>query len=324
MSEDRRQLLGSLVVLVAAVCFATLGPVSRLAYEAGMEPLGFVTWRAAIGGLALAAIVAWRVRRGRGLVSLLGLPRRAQITLAMATLMGLLLNLAIFAAFDRITVALALLGLYTYPAMLAVVGSVLYREPLGSAKILALTLALAGMTLVVAGQLDPASGLRLDLLGLLLALGAAACQTVFVTISRRGYSAVPTDQAMTVILAGGAIGNVFLAIATGNGAQIAYPLSDGSVWGLLLMGGLLGAGLPSFFFLTGIRWIGGVRTGILALFEPVVGVLLAALILGESLRPIQIVGGLLVLAAAVVVQRSPNLAPRETFADHPIAAVIAD
>ncbi len=324
MSPDRRNLIGTLVVLAAAACFGTLGPVSRLAYEAGMAPLGFVAWRATIGAISLGAIMVWRASRGRGLVSLLGLPRSAQAALATATLMGLLLNLAIFAAFDRVTIAVALLGLYTYPAMVAVVSSLVQREPLGSTKVLALALALAGMTLVVAGQLDPSGGLRVDPIGLLLALGAAACQTVFVTVSRDGYRAVPTDQAMTVILAGAAAGNVVLAVATGNAGQIAYPIGEPSVWGLLLVGGLLGAGLPSFFFLTGIRWIGGVRTGILALFEPVVGVVLAALILGESLRPIQVVGGLLVLAGALVVQRSPRRERDESFAEHPIAAVIAD
>jgi drug/metabolite transporter (DMT)-like permease len=324
MSDDRRQLVGALAVLAAAACFATLGPVSRFAYDAGMEPLGFVTWRAAIGAIAMGAFVVWRVRRGGPWVSLVSLPRRAQAALATATLMGVLLNLAIFMAFERITIALALLGLYTYPAMVAIVGSLVHREPIGLSKVIALGLALGGMTLVVAGQLDPGAGLRLDLIGLLLALSAAACQTVFVTVSRRGYSAVPTDQAMTVILAGATFGNLAIAGVMGSVGAITFPLGDGSVWGLLLVAGLLGAGLPSFFFLTGIRWIGGLRTGILALFEPVVAVVLAALLLGEGLRPIQIMGGLLVLSGAVAAQRSPRRETEETFADRPIAAIVAD
>jgi hypothetical protein len=40
------------------------------------------------------------------------------------------------------------------------------------------------------------------------------------------------------------------------------------------------------------------------LFEPVVGVLLAALLLDEDLQPIQLVGGVGILAAAVILQRS--------------------
>ena len=62
--------------------------------------------------------------------------------------------------------------------------------------------------------------------------------------------------------------------------------------------------IPSVLFLTGIRSIGGTRTGILMLFEPVVGVLLAAAWLDESLRPIQILGGVAILGAALLLQRS--------------------
>jgi hypothetical protein len=57
-------------------------------------------------------------------------------------------------------------------------------------------------------------------------------------------------------------------------------------------------------FLTGIRRIGGTRAGILMLFEPVVGVALAAALLDEHLAPIQVVGGLCVLGAALILQRS--------------------
>jgi drug/metabolite transporter (DMT)-like permease len=41
------------------------------------------------------------------------------------------------------------------------------------------------------------------------------------------------------------------------------------------------------------------------LFEPVVGVVLAAALLGEALGPLQAVGGAAILAAAVILQRSP-------------------
>jgi drug/metabolite transporter (DMT)-like permease len=42
------------------------------------------------------------------------------------------------------------------------------------------------------------------------------------------------------------------------------------------------------------------------LFEPVVGVGLAAILLGEALGPIQAVGGAAILAAAMILQRAPT------------------
>jgi drug/metabolite transporter (DMT)-like permease len=48
------------------------------------------------------------------------------------------------------------------------------------------------------------------------------------------------------------------------------------------------------------------RAGILMLFEPVVGVALAAWLLAERLTPIQVAGGLAILAAAMILQRSAS------------------
>ena len=70
----------------------------------------------------------------------------------------------------------------------------------------------------------------------------------------------------------------------------------------MLLAGVVAAGVSSLLFLTAIRTIGGTRTGILMLLEPVVGVILAALWLGEALLPVQLVGGALVLAGALVLQ----------------------
>ena len=63
-----------------------------------------------------------------------------------------------FIAFDLMTVALALLGFYTYPVIVAVVNVALGRETLDRPRIVALALAVAGMVAVVASQLDPATG----------------------------------------------------------------------------------------------------------------------------------------------------------------------
>ncbi|MGZ9275957.1 MAG: DMT family transporter [Candidatus Limnocylindrales bacterium] len=298
-------LSGFAIVLGAAALFGMLGPLSRFAYDAGMEPTAFVAWRAGIGLIALALVVGWGVRRGRmHLIRLADLSTGDLVTLLVAALMGFTLNLAMFIAFDRITVALALLGFYTYPAMVAVVSVALGRERMDATRVLALGLAIVGMTAVVASQIDPGSGIRFDVIGVALALGAALSQTVYVVVSRDGYRAVPAEQAIVVVLAVSTLGAVLVAVVTGDGTSLTYPLGAPNVLPLLLFTGIVTAAIPSLGFLTGIRAIGGTRAGILMLFEPVVGVALAAWLLHEALVPIQVLGAVAILAAALLIQRS--------------------
>lgn len=304
--DGRRNTLGTLAVVVAAAMFGMLGPLSRLAGErAGVETIGFVTWRALLGAVVVGCLLVVRSLRGRPLLGIRAMSIRARVSLLAATASGVILNLAIFVAFGRITIALALLGFYTYPALVTLAVVVIERRRPDRVQLAALAMATAGMAIVVLGGVDPATGLTFDLLGLILALVAAIAQTVYVLVSRHGFAAVPIDQASFIVLAGGSLGFLAIALLTNGGGAVVGPLANPVAWPYLVAGGVFGAGIPSTLFLLGIRWIGGVRAGILALLEPVVGALLAVIILGEILRPIQVLGGALVLAAAFLLQRAP-------------------
>jgi drug/metabolite transporter, DME family len=307
--------MGTLAIVVAATCFGTLGPLSRLAYDTGMTPLGFAAWRAFFGAILLTVVVVALIRQGRPLVRLRDVPRSAIGALSVAAAAGIILNLAVFIAFGRITVALALLAFYTYPAMVAVVAIAVERRRPDRLELLALGLALGGMILVVAGQLEPGAGLVVDGVGLGLALLAALAQTVYITTSR-GYAAIPTEQAAPLLLWVATLAFVLIAGLSGSLDSLGQPFRNPAAWPYLLVAGLLGAGFPSLLFLVAIRLIGPVRTGILAMLEPVTGTLLAALILGEALGPVQLLGGVLVIAAGVILQAAPSQAGAPP--NHPI------
>jgi drug/metabolite transporter (DMT)-like permease len=312
-AEARAPLIGILTVLASAALFGTLGPLARFAYDLGVGPAAWVAWRALIGFAALAAFIAWRARpraKGPSIIRFDRLPPRARWSLGVAAVTGFTLNLCMFFAFDRITIALALLGFYTYPAMIAVANVALRREVLDRPKIIALMLAMVGMTAVVASQLDPAAGIRLDALGIGLALGAAVSQTIYVIVSRDGYREVPTEQAIAVVMIVTFVGASAVALLGGNVASLVPPIGSTGIIPLMLFTGIFAAAIPSLGFLSGIRRIGGLRAGILMLFEPVVGVALAAWLLGEALVPIQLAGAVAILAAAVILQRSSRASDR--------------
>jgi drug/metabolite transporter (DMT)-like permease len=310
---------GALLVVVGASLFGTLGPLSRFAYDVGLTPFAWVSWRATIGAVGLVAVIVARRGWRSSLDSIRAATPAARGWLALATLAAACLNLAFFVAFQRTTIALALLGFYTYPAMVAATSSLLGHERLDGTRRVALLLAILGMVGVVAGGLSPTSAVTVDAIGIGLALVAAGCQTTFV-VSSRGYASMPTEDAMAAVLAGSAVISVGAAILTDGPAVLAQPFGDPGLLALLLFVGIFAAALPSFLFLNGIRTLGPIRAGILMLFEPVVGVVLAAVVLGEGVTPLQVLGGGTILLAAALVQRGTRLIGQGTsLADAPVA-----
>jgi len=304
VDHGRSPLLGSLTVAVSASLFGLLGVLSRQAYELGLTPFAFVAWRAGVGAVASGLFIVWGLRRGGSLVRWSSLDRRARASLAVAALMGTTLNLAMFLAFARIPIAVALLCFYLYPALVAGASAVLGWERLDRGRIVALAIAIGGMVAVVLGGTGAGAAIGLDPLGVGLSLSAGVSQAIFVLVSRRGYRTVPTDQAMGLILAGAAVIAGAVTVAVDGALALRGPLLDPQLLGLVVFTGLFAAAIPSFLFLAGIRWIGAVRAGILMLFEPLVGVALAAAFLAETVGPVQLAGGLAILAAAVILQRS--------------------
>jgi len=300
-------LLGSLVVVLAASGFGILGPLSRYAYDAGHDPLTFVFWRATFGCLLIVAVVAVLAARGQPVTNPLRLAPDDRVGLLVVGLAGLGLNAAVFFAFQLTSVAVALLAFYTYPAMVAVVAALLGHERLDRTRIAALVLSLGGMVLVVGGGLGAEGTVTVHPLGVVMGLLAAVGQTVFVTVSRSRFTSVPPVQAMGWIIAVTAVACLVVAVMAGSPVGVVTTRPD--ALGLAILAGFVGAGIPSVLFLTGIRAIGGTRAGILMLFEPLVGVSLAALLLGEALSPVQLAGGAAILLAALVIQR--GAAPEE-------------
>jgi drug/metabolite transporter (DMT)-like permease len=312
MARDRDLLLGTVEALTAASLFGMLGPLARFGADAGVGGAAFTAWRAILGVAFVAVLIAVRGRTRSSIAAVRALPRGGRLALATACVMGVTLNVSIFTAFGLVPVALALMLFYTYPAGVAVVDVALGRERLTASRLVALALSFVGVVLVlVGGGAGSSAGGTVSILGVVLGLTAAASQVVFVTVSRSGYSSVPADAATLVAMAASIVGASVIAVLVGQGAALVAPLRSIDPWPYLVLAGVVAAGISSMLFLLAIRTIGGTRTGILMLFEPVVGTVLAALLLAEPLGALQVVGGALVLTGALVLQlrAEPDLSP---------------
>lgn len=305
---------GASLIVLAAVCFATLGPLSRFAGDAGVSSLTLVTWRAGLGALVMIGFVLalWAAGVARP-VRVRAIPIRDRRFMLAAVVANTALNLSVFIAFTRISIALALLVFYLYPAFVAVVSVIWFGERLDRLRWLALGVSLAGLVLVLAG----AGGVgEIDALGIGLAFVGGLAQVFFVLAARHGFAHVPGPQAAGFLMAGACTLYVLISAATGAFGALAVPVSSGAALWPVLVAGVIGAGVPTVAYITGIRMLGPSRAAILATLEPVVAVALAAWLLGELPTLVQLAGGVLILASAALLQ----LGTQATSADHEAVA----
>lgn len=292
--------LGAALIALAAICFSTLGPLTRFAAEAGVGSLSIVAWRAGLGGGAMIVLLLLlRGAAGRPIRGRTGIPPRQQLLVLAGALAGLILNLAMFIAFVRIEIGLALLVFYLYPAIVAALSVLWFGARLDALRWSALGVSVIGLVLTLVG----AGGLgSLDAGGIALAFIAAMAQAFFVLAARHGFASIPPIEAAAVTMGLAAVGYVVIATLTGNPGQLAEPVASGAALLPVLAAGLLGAAVPTLCFITGIRLLGPPRAAILATLEPVMGIALSAWLLGEQPTALQLFGGALVLAAAALLQ----------------------
>jgi len=314
---NRSILAGSVSVALAASMFGTLGFVARSADDVGVGALSFVAWRAALATLVLVSVTLFvAARANAGLPDPRSLSRRQQLALLAVCLCGALLNIAMFAAFLRTTIALVLITFYTFPAIVTLLAVRLYGERLDRVRVGALVLSSAGLVLVVLAPALQSGELDIDLLGVGLALFAAVCQSAFILLSGRGFRPFRSLHVATYVVGGALVLSVALIFVLGETPELLHPLQDSRAWVWLVAGGVIGAAIPTTALLAGMGIIGPSRTAILMTFEPVIGVALAAALLGEQPVPLQLVGGAAVLAAAVILQAGPRT-PVPADAEYP-------
>ena len=293
----RGTLSGALLVLAATAGFASLGTLAGLAYEAGMSAPAFVMLRAALGATLLAGLLAARpvlwVPPGR-------IEAGQRRMLALAVAINGVFNLALFGAFALATVPVALAVYFTYPVMVAVASVALGRERFTMLRLAALGLAMTGVVLVMGERLIGAEAVPY---GILLAVVAAACQAAYIVISRSGFPAVTAETAITLVLVGGAAIAAVAVAATDGGDFLAGWATDAGAWLALVAAAVIGTAAAKVWVLKGLRLLGGTRTAVIMLGEPVGGILLAAVVLNQPLTSLEAAGGGLIILAALLAQR---------------------
>ncbi|NPV92927.1 MAG: EamA family transporter [Firmicutes bacterium] len=189
--------------------------------------------------------------------------------------------------------SLASMLLYTYPVMVALTEAVLFKQPLTKSKAAALLLACAGLVMVLGTNFQ-----GINPQGTALALAAAVFYTAYLIYGKRVNSYHPPMVTTGYILAFAAAAYLGYAVLSGK-----FSLSFGpTAWYWIAGLGFFGTALAIFALFAGMKWLRPSQVSIISCIEPVFSVVCAALLFGEAILPLQMVGGVIVLAAIVIIQ----------------------
>ena len=195
-----------------------------------------------------------------------------------------------FAAYQRTTVAIAVLTHYLTPIFVAVLAPLVLRERAGSRTFAAVGVAFAGLVLMLEPWVGPG-----ELAGAALGAGSAVFYASNVLVNKRLVRAFSGSELM--FFHGLVATPLLFALVPGD--QYARVSRD-ALWAVL--GGALGPGaLCGLLFVWGLRRIPASQASVLTLLEPFVAVVLAAAVMGQSVGALALVGGALILAGAVLV-----------------------
>ena len=281
-------LRGTLLVLVSAACFGTTLIFTQRALDGGASLPQLLAYRYVFGALLLGAVAG-----GVGNVLAVG-ERKWRLLIVGGLAQTAIAGLSV-ASLQFIPAASVAFLFYTYPTWVTVLAIVRRTEKVDARSAAALVLSLAGIVTIVGNPLATS----LDPRGIALALVAAMIYAVMIPWLGKIQEGLKPAAAMTWIALGAAI--CFLVGALVTRSEL-FPATAS----LLINAGalaLIATTLAFTTFLAGLAILGPVRTSIVSTVEPFWTALLAGVVLGQTVGPRTWVGGAMIAAAMLVLQR---------------------
>ena len=287
----KKEIEAYLYVLIATTLWGFSGVVAKHLFNTGISPLRLVQVRISLSAFILFSALLIFSRK-RLVISVKDLPYF--LVFGVIGLTGS--QFSFYFTVSKIQVGPAVLIQYLCAAWVTLYAYLFRDEPLSKRMVFALFLAISGCYLV-------AGGYRFDLLRLnRVGLAGGVLSSFFVAFyTLTSEKGLKRYDAWTVLLYGLAAGVLFHAFLNSPLQMVTagYPLTT---WLIFVYIALFATLLPFAFFFKGIERIRVTRASIAANWEPVTAGLSAYFILGEVLEPLQILGGLAVIAAVILLQ----------------------
>ena len=283
---NKQHLTGYIMIFVASLLFALIGPISLVAMTEGVTPLETAFWRAFFGALSFGVhgllIGAWRITgKQRVTLSLFGIPGVA--VLFFCYIYGV----------EYAGAAMTSVLNNTAPIWVAVWAWLFLREALTGSKIISIILAVIGAGVISASGGGLAAGATP--LGILAAAASGFLYSLHSLIAKK----LLTDRVSPV--------SIYMYILP-VGALVLLPFVDfmpnksWEAWTSLIAMGLICNWVPYLCFCGALKRLPATRVSVLETSsEPFLAALFAFLWWGEAFTPLGWLGAFLVIGAVVLV-----------------------
>ena len=295
MTSSRALSFGAFsTLMLIALMMGANHVAARVAFNHGVDVATAVVFRSVVTASVVTALV---VLQG---VRVAFTPRHRKFLLLIGLLVGVQ-SLFLYSAVARLPVALALLAFNTYPLWTALWAALIYRKPPERSVLMAMPVILIGLALAL-GVFGAASGLgaagQWSRIGVGVGFALMAAATFGAALVFTQHEAADIDGRVRTATTLGLAGLVGLASV---GVQGGFHLPDAAAgwWGLAALTVLYGTAFTIMF--TVLPRLGVVGNSAIMNVEPVFALILAWLILGQAIAPVQIAGALLVVGAVMVL-----------------------
>lgn len=270
--------------VIAASTFAVSNVLSKIVMANGADVLTLSLFRGLVG---VALLFVWL---RTAVTPVPHTPRARWISLSLGVLFaGLVFGL--FAAIEATTVPIAILTYFVYPLVTGLLGALLGIERITWRGASAAMTAFLGLALLIGAHphdLAPA--------GLAFALGAAACRTAILLITRSWLQDSDPQLTTWYTILGSTLVLGLVALATWN-----WQGPHGVVGWTAMTSVGIGTTIAVLALFVSIKRIGPFRSALVMHLEPLLSTVLSAF-LGETVTATQALGGAIMLAALVAFQ----------------------
>jgi len=247
-----------------------------------------MAWRYVLGAVLLGAVI--HIRR----ISSIPRQRIVQLLLIGGVGQALITYLSLH-ALEYIPVGPLAFLFYTYPAWVALLAAVRRTEKLTPVRVLALILALTGVTIMIGAPTE-----KLNPIGVTLALASALLYSAYLPALAHVQENIPALLSTFLLIVGAAISFVIAALFAG---ELFVP-RGAAVWSNIFMLSLVSTVIAFSSLIRGLSVLGPVRTAIIATVEPFFTAILGALVLANQFGVATLIGGILIAAAVLVIEWS--------------------